>query len=297
MKENDEEPIVPDPNDEESVGEIIFDDEESGDLVIEIEEDLDDFLKPVEEIAPEISPFDQVDLGVSKHTEEGKHRLKYDTIFKGKKDNITPDDELEEHINYENLEVDKSSTYWFESQDNENYIREKKVKERIYKVLSQKTDLNFVNNRRKPSRVDFNNYYYILKTSLVEDGFTNVEIFNELSVYFSDNLFNMFKLLDNKWRNLIINELQEHIGKRNYSKEVEYKNIFIGTEIEFAWIDEIGNEIKITGAVVEKVESEDYLKVDSYERFYEMKLSNVLRILNNTKFKNNLNKLNNLDFL
>lgn len=297
MKENDEEPIVPDPNDEESVGEIIFDDEESGDLVIEIEEDLDDFLKPVEEIAPEISPFDQVDLSVSKHTEEGKHRLKYDTIFKGKKDNITPDDELEEHINYENLEVDKSSTYWFESQDNENYIREKKVKERIYKVLSQKTDLNFVNNRRKPSRVDFNNYYYILKTSLVEDGFTNVEIFNELSVYFSDNLFNMFKLLDNKWRNLIINELQEHIGKRNYSKEVEYKNIFIGTEIEFAWIDEIGNEIKITGAVVEKVESEDYLKVDSYERFYEMKLSNVLRILNNTKFKNNLNKLNNLDFL
>jgi hypothetical protein len=297
MKENDEEPIVPDPNDEESVGEIIFDDEESGDLVIEIEEDLDDFLKPVEEIAPEISPFDQVDLGVSKHAEEGKHRLKYDTIFKGKKDNITPDDELEEHINYENLEVDKSSTYWFESQDNENYIREKKVKERIYKVLSQKTDLNFVNNRRKPSRVDFNNYYYILKTSLVEDGFTNVEIFNELSVYFSDNLFNMFKLLDNKWRNLIINELQEHIGKRNYSKEVEYKNIFIGTEIEFAWLDEFGNEIKITGAVVEKVESEDYLKVDSYERFYEMKLSNVLRILNNTKFKNNLNKLNNLDFL
>ena len=107
----------------------------------------------------------------------------------------------------------------------------------------------------------------------------------------------MFKLLDNKWRNLIINELQEHIGKRKYSKDVEYKNIFIGTEIEFAWLDEFGNEIKITGAVVEKVESEDYLKVDSYERFYEMNLSNVLRILNNTKFKNNLNKLNNLDFL
>jgi len=296
MKEKEEDLPEKEASEEEVSEEILFDDDESGDLVIEIEEDLDDFLKPEEEVV-ETLPFDNLDLQISKHAEEGKHRLKYDTIFKGKKDNITPDDELEEHINYENLEVDKSSTYWFESQDNENYIREKKVKERIYKVLSQKTDLNFVNNRRKPSRVDFNNYYYILKTSLVDEGFTNVEIFNELSVYFSDNLFNMFKLLDNKWRNLIIQELQDHVGKRNYSKDIEWRNIFIGTEVEFLWIDPSGNEIKITGAVIEKSEGEDYLKVDSYERYYILKLGDILRILNNTKFKNNLNKLNNLDFL
>jgi len=296
MKEKEEDLPEKEASEEEVSEEILFDDDESGDLVIEIEEDLDDFLKPEEEVV-ETLPFDNLDLQISKHAEEGKHRLKYDTIFKGKKDNITPDDELEEHINYENLEVDKSSTYWFESQDNENYIREKKVKERIYKVLSQKTDLNFVNNRRKPSRVDFNNYYYILKTSLVDEGFTNVEIFNELSVYFSDNLFNMFKLLDNKWRNLIIQELQDHVGKRNYSKDIEWRNIFIGTEVEFLWIDPSGNEIKITGAVIEKSEGEDYLKVDSYERYYILKLGDIIRILNNTKFKNNLNKLNNLDFL
>lgn len=296
MKEKEEDLPEKEGSEEEVSEEILFDDDESSDLVIEIEEDLDDFLKPEEEVV-ETLPFDNLDLQVSKHAEEGKHRLKYDTIFKGKKDNITPDDELEEHINYENLEVDRSSTYWFESQDNENYIREKKVKERIYKVLSQKTDLNFVNNRRKPSRVDFNNYYYILKTSLVDEGFTNVEIFNELSVYFSDNLFNMFKLLDNKWRNLIIQELQDHIGKRNYSKDIEWRNIFIGTEVEFLWIDPSGNEIKITGAVIEKSEGEDYLKVDSYERYYILKLGDIIRILNNTKFKNNLNKLNNLDFL
>ena len=296
MKEKEEDLPEKEESEEEVSEEILFDDDESGDLVIEIEEDLDDFLKPEEEVV-ETLPFDNLDLQISKHAEEGKHRLKYDTIFKGKKDNITPEDELEEHINYENLEVDKSSTYWFESQDNENYIREKKVKERIYKVLSQKTDLNFVNNRRKPSRVDFNNYYYILKTSLVDEGFTNVEIFNELSVYFSDNLFNMFKLLDNKWRNLIIQELQDHVGKRNYSKDIEWRNIFIGTEVEFLWIDPSGNEIKITGAVIEKSEGEDYLKVDSYERYYILKLGDIIRILNNTKFKNNLNKLNNLDFL
>lgn len=296
MKEKEEDLPEKEGSEEEVSEEILFDDDESSDLVIEIEEDLDDFLKPEEEVV-ETLPFDNLDLQISKHAEEGKHRLKYDTIFKGKKDNITPEDELEEHINYENLEVDKSSTYWFESQDNENYIREKKVKERIYKVLSQKTDLNFVNNRRKPSRADFNNYYYILKTSLVDEGFTNVEIFNELSVYFSDNLFNMFKLLDNKWRNLIIQELQDHIGKRNYSKDIEWRNIFIGTEVEFLWIDPSGNEIKITGAVIEKSEGEDYLKVDSYERYYILKLGDIIRILNNTKFKNNLNKLNNLDFL
>ena len=40
----------------------------------------------------------------------------------------------------------------------------------------------------------------------------------------------MFKLLDNKWRNLIINELQEHIGKTKNSKEISNRNIYIGTE-------------------------------------------------------------------
>jgi DNA-binding HxlR family transcriptional regulator len=58
------------------------------------------------------------------------------------------------------------------------------------------------------------------------------------SVYFSDNLFNMFKLLDNKWRNIIINELQDHIGKKAELKEIMNRNIYEGTEIEFMWIDE-----------------------------------------------------------
>ena len=32
---------------------------------------------------------------------------------------------------------------------------------------------------------------------------------------------------------MIIYELQDHIGKQNYSKEVRNRNIHIGTEIEF----------------------------------------------------------------
>ena len=38
-------------------------------------------------------------------------------------------------------------------------------------------------------------------------------------------------------------------------------------------------------------------KVNSYERIYDVNLDMISKILNNTKFKYNLNKLNNIDFL
>jgi hypothetical protein len=62
-------------------------------------------------------------------------------------------------------------------------------------------------------------------------------------------------------------------------------------------VDDFSKELKITGAVLEKSEAEDFLRVDSYEKYYDITLSHVTQILNNTKFKNDLNKLNNLDFL
>jgi hypothetical protein len=154
-----------------------------------------------------------------------------------------------------------------------------------------------LNNRRKPSRVDFNNYYLLLIIELDSERFTNVELFNELAVYFSDNLFNMFKLLDNKWRNLIILELQDHIGKNNNSKEITNRNIYIGTEIEFEWVDEFDEEKLITGVVMETDYESSTFRVDSYENLYDVEISQITKILNNTKFKYNLNKLNNIDFL
>ncbi len=197
----------------------------------------------------------------------------------------------------ESIEVDKSSNYYFESIDNESYVRTKLVKEKVYSVLSENTGLNFLNNRRKPSRVDFNEYFNLLKKHLDSESFTNIELFNELAVYFSDNLFNMFKLLDNKWRNQIINELQEHIGKTSNSKEVQNRNIYEGTEIEFEWEDEFEEPMIITGVVVETDYPTSTFKVDSYENIYSIHLSDITKILNNNKFKNNLNKLNNIDFL
>jgi hypothetical protein len=281
-----------------STDELSLDDDDSDlDLVIEIDDDDLNLNETVETVETE----NVDDIILSKHKIEGKHSLKYDSIFKGKKEDPVDDEEsLDGFSGYykDTIEVDKSSSYHTESIDNETYIRQKLVKEKVYQVLKENTSINFLNNRRKPSRVDFNEYYSLLKRSLVGESFTNIELFNELSVYFSDNLFNMFKLLDNQWRNLIINELQEHIGKNKNSKEISNRNIYVGTEIEFLFRDEILEEEKlITGVVLETDYVDSSFKVDSFERIYIVSISDITKILNNTKFKYNLNKLNNIDFL
>ncbi len=241
------------------------------------------------------------DIVLSKHKIEGKHSLKYDSIFKGRKEEpVDEDDTSDLYSGYykDTIEVDRGSNYHLESMDNEIYVRSKLVKERVYDILNEHTSINFLNNRRKPSRVDFNNYYLLLKNRLKDESFTNIELFNELSVYFSDNLFNMFKLLDNKWRNIIIIELQDHIGKNNNSKEITNRNIYEGTELEFFWIDNITEEEKvITGVVMESDYINSQFKIDSYENVYHVNIKQITKILNNTKFKHNLNKLNNIDFL
>jgi hypothetical protein len=295
---------IPEFIEEESIEEDteieIDEDDDNVDIIIEIDEDdldLNDNKIPTSKKVEDNSDDDSTVL--SKHKIEGKHALKHDSIFKGKKEDPVIDEYSDNTSTYfnNNIEVDRSSAYHSESMDNESYVRSKLVKEKVYEVLKEHTSLNFLNNRRKPSKIDFNNYYNLLLENLKSDSFTNVELFNELSVYFSDNLFNMFKLLDNKWRNLIINELQEHIGKNKNSKEITNRNIYEGTEIEFYWEDDFDNELMITGVVLETFYDESKFKVDSYENIYMVNLKNISKILNNTKFKYNLNKLNNIDFL
>ena len=283
------------------------DDEENLEEVIEIEDELESIIVDDEVIENDVPSVDDgvvvdespAEVILSKHTINRKHSLSYDSIFKGKKEDPLTEEESEHTSSFnETFEVDKSSIYWYESVDNENYIKEKRIKEKVYDVLANHTDINFLNNRRKPSRTDFNHFYFLLKTNLQDENFTNVEIFNELAVYFSDNLFNMFKLLDNKWRNLIISELQEHIGKQHYSNDVMNRNIHMGTEIEFkAYDNGIKEIIHITGVVIEADYDYSIYKVDSYEKIYEVELIDITKIINNTKFRYNLNKLNNIDFL
>ena len=65
---------------------------------------------------------------------------------------------------------------------------------------------------------------------------------------------------------------------------------------EFSWFDnEVNQNIIITGVVIEI--DDDLIIVDSYEKIYNLELTQITKILNNTKFKYNLNKLNNIDFL
>lgn len=257
---------------------------DESDIVIEVDDDKSDVFK-------------------SKHKIEGKHSLRHDSIFKGKKEEPLLEEEGNENkisIQKDIIEVDKSSWQHQESINNEEYVRNKHIKEKIYQVLKNKTNINFNSNRRKPSKIDFNAYFNTLKKELREESFTNVEIFNELAVYFSDNLFNMFKLLDNKWRNEIIKELQEHIGEQTPSKEVKNRNISKNVEIEFLIEDEDTDddqEKKVTGVVLESDYENSVYIVDSYEYLYEVPINKITRILNNTKFKYNLSKLDNIDFL
>jgi hypothetical protein len=272
---------------------IVPDDDDNIDIVIEVSDE--DFSEVASEETPDGEETDDVVL--SKHKIQGKHSLKYDSIFKGKKEDVSEEDDVNTYYYNDKFEVDRGSVFYSESYENESYLRLKRVKERVYEVLSTKTTLNFLNNRRKPSRVDFNNYYLLLTVELDSEKFTNVELFNELAVYFSDNLFNMFKLLDNRWRNLIIVELQEHIGKNTNSKEIANRNIYLGTELEFHHEDILGEVKLYTGVVVEANYDTSIFKIDSYENVYEIHISSINKILNNTKFKHNLNKLDNIDFL
>ncbi len=264
--------------------------EDDIDIVIEINDE-PDIVEPV---------VDDLfgDVVLSKHKMQGKHSLKYDSIFKGKKEEKLDEDEA--HITHfnEKFTLDSGSFLHSESYDSEYYIKLKNVKEKVYKVLSEHTTLNFLNNRRKPSRVDFNNYFHLLKTNLKGENFSNIEIFSELSVYFSDNLFNMFKLLNNKWRNMVLSELRDHIGKTVTTNEITNRNIYIGTEVEFLHIDIITSEEKhYTGVVIETDYDNSTFKIDSYENIYIVSIGEITKILNNSKFKYNLNKLDNIDFL
>lgn len=295
-----EEPSEEEETQEESTIDLGSDDDDDIELVIEIDEDELDLTKDdTNPDAESDSTTEESEIVLSKHKIEGKHSLKYDSIFKGKKEDPLSEESLDGFSAYykETIEVDKSSIYHHESIDNELYIRAKLVKERVYDVLKNHTSINFLNNRRKPSRIDFNTYYELLRSNLQEESFSNVELFNELAVYFSDNLFNMFKLLDNKWRNLIITELQDHIGKNKNSRDIMNRNIYEGTEIEFRWDDSLEGEKIITGVVIATDYINSKFKIDSYENIYDIDISDITKILNNSKFKYNLNKLNNIDFL
>lgn len=152
----------------------------------------------------------------NKHKLEGKHSLERDTIFKGKLDD--PDSEMESST-FDNYDI-SNTMFEIEEKQDDNYLYKKCLTEDINEVLSNKTSLDFKQNRKKPNRQTFNDYYSLCYDEL-HLKYTRSEIFVELSYYFTDNIFNMFKLLNKKHATSIIKELREkgflnNIGNINF---------------------------------------------------------------------------------
>ena len=181
------------------------------------EDDLED--EPEEE--PEEKPKKK--RGNQKPKLIGKHSLSYDTIFKGKQ-NVAPAEDAEyqsEHIIKNgggSLDINDNDLESEESRNSIDAFRDIRLKHEVHKLLKEHTDINFVANRRKPAKTDFNAYFGLLLKELIQYGYTRTEIFIELSGYFSDNIWNMFLLLDKQYSNIIIREMKDKYGLSDMDK-------------------------------------------------------------------------------
>jgi hypothetical protein len=192
----------------------------------EVEVDPDMAAELAEEIVEsEPTVSDEEALGIdltSKHQEYKKHALKHDDIFKGKKVIKKEEDEEEEDYFNEKIVIDPGLVVHEEAHDNANYHRLKKLKEEVHKILEHNTDLDFTKNRRKPGPSDFNKYYSIVKNLVDTTVYTKCEIFVELSYYFSDNLYNMFKMLNKKDGAEIVKELRTYMKMNKKLDDVDF---------------------------------------------------------------------------
>lgn len=156
--------------------------------------------------------------GTNNHKLDGKHSLKRDTIFNGKIDDNNTETNDFSMIEYDNSydigSIEKGSVFEEDSRLFEDMRIKKKLSEDVYNLLKNNTDLDFKSNRRKPNKTTFNNYFKMLLNN-IDSQYTKSEIFVELSYYFTDNIFNMYKLLDKKYATIIIMELREkgHLSK------------------------------------------------------------------------------------
>lgn len=177
-------------------------------------EDIDDdnFIEDIENYSETIEEDIEGDdeIKVSKHKEDGKHALKYDSIFKGKKHDGDVDEYIIEcNSKTNNYEPDASSNYSFERESPIEYARIKKLREELYNIVVNILALDTTSPRRKPSKVNFIKYYTTIVSILDMEVYTYSEVFVEFSQYFSENTTNMFKLLDGTWGGKISKELAQ----------------------------------------------------------------------------------------
>lgn len=176
--------------------ELMVDDDDDGDENDYEEDDVDIMFK----------------FNTNNHKMEGKHSLARDTIFKGKIDeNVDQGEYINNTDDFnisDGLPIEAGTSFEFESKFNEDYISRLNLSRDVYDLLKEKTELDFSSNRRKPNKQAFNDYFKMLLNNIGRE-YTKSEIFVELSYYFTDNIFNMFKLLDKEYATQIIIELKQ----------------------------------------------------------------------------------------
>lgn len=147
----------------------------------------------------------------------GKHSLAHDNIFKGKKTDSSKEPQEEyiiKNVSGSSFELGEDTMYYAQTRNSHEGQRSLKLQQDIFNCLKNNTDLKFTGSRRKPSQYDLNNYYKILLNDLSENGYSYTEIFTELSQYFSDNIWSIFLILQNNYKDRIISELVEKYGSQ-----------------------------------------------------------------------------------
>jgi hypothetical protein len=174
---------------------------------------LDDKIESVE--LPEDEDFDVIfKENQNNHKIDGKHSLERDTIYCGKLSTENEQDSVYSNstdfdYSVDNYKIDSGTIFEQESINNDQYLHLKELENDVNLILKEKTNIDFSLNRRKPNKITLNEYYELLLKELYHKAkYSKCEIFTTLSVYFTDNLYNMFKLLDKKHANDLIKELQ-----------------------------------------------------------------------------------------
>ena len=128
-------------------------------ILEDINEDIDDVDNVDSDDEDENDDVDDSDImfqfNTNNHKLEGKHSLTRDTIFKGKAEDNVQESEYyssqDDNFSIDGLPIEIGSNYEFESKYHEEYIGRLNLSRDVFDLLSEKTELDFSSNRRKPN--------------------------------------------------------------------------------------------------------------------------------------------------
>jgi len=214
------------PDKKENIDEKI---EIDSDIIIEGDDELKIEVDDEEKTSGFDDEFDDLDedtvyfkFNTTTHRMEGKHSLKRDTIFNGKLNEENEEDMYSSNSEYfgnNGTPIKKGTLFNLESQNFHDMEEQRELKKRMYNLLKENTNIDFKSNRRKPNKQFFNEYYEMLLKEL-GNKYTKSEIFVELSYYFTDHIFNIYKLLYPIHATNIIKELKD----KGYLNELNNMN-------------------------------------------------------------------------